>query len=134
MKTTHSRIRGSVLVLASLTSACVVGPAAPQRPVARESIAIVTPRCAGAHSCVLGHVTTALDATPIADAAVFLLREGAEIPLQTLTDEQGVFTVVDPPPGRYRLEVFKEAAKVELAGLELGRAGTTMVPVRLELD
>ncbi len=42
-----------------------------------------------------------------------------------------MFTVLDPPPGRYRIEVFKEAAKVELAGLELGRAGTTLVPVRL---
>lgn len=126
----------SLLLLASsLLAGCVAG--APVRPVVRESITILSPRCVGVHSCVLGHVTTALDATPIAQAAVFLLREGgdgSQEPIQTLTDEQGVFTVIDPPPGSYRVEVFKEAAKVEVAGLELGRAGTTMVPVRLVVD
>jgi hypothetical protein len=124
-----------LLLTASLLAGCA--NQAPVRPAARQSIAIVSPRCVGVHSCVLGHVTTALDATPIARAAVFLVREGddgSSEPIQTLTDEQGVFTVIDPPPGSYRVEVFKEAAKVEIAGLELGHAGTTMVPVRLVLD
>lgn len=126
----------SLLLLASsaLAGCAVQGPS---RPIVRENIAIVSPRCVGVHSCVLGHVTTALDAAPIARAAVFLRREGGEgsdKPIQTLTDEQGVFTVIDPPPGSYRVEVFKEGAKVELAGLELGQAGTTMVPIRLVLD
>jgi hypothetical protein len=124
------------LLLASFTlAACAVQ--GPPRPLVRDNIAIVSPRCVGVHSCVLGHVTTALDAAPIARAAVFLRREGgeeADKPIQTLTDEQGVFTVIDPPPGSYRVEVFKEAAKVELVGLELGQAGTTMVPVRLALE
>jgi hypothetical protein len=127
--------RALLLLASSLVAACVARP--PPRPVVRDSIAILSPRCVGVHSCVLGHVTTALDATPIARAAVFLVREGddgSSEPIQTLTDEQGVFTVIDPPPGSYRVEVFKEAAKVEIAGLELGHAGTTMVPVRLVLD
>jgi hypothetical protein len=130
---TLSLARTSVLLLAaSVLGGCLAR--APARPIVRESILIVSPRCVGVHSCVLGHVTTAHDATPIARAAVFLLREGSDEPIQTLTDEQGVFTVIDPPPGSYRVEVFKEAAKVELAGLELGKAGTTMVPVRLVLE
>jgi hypothetical protein len=122
------------LLASSLIGGCLAR--APARPVVRDSIAILSPRCVGVHSCVLGHVTTALDAAPVARAAVFLVREGegSSEPIQTLTDEQGVFTVIDPPPGSYRVEVFKEAAKVEIAGLELGLAGTTMVPVRLVLD
>lgn len=133
---TTSIARSLVLLLAaSLLAACM--PRGPVRPVLHDAIAIVSPRCVGVHSCVLGHVTTALDATPIARAAVFLMPEGGDDsrePIQTLTDEQGVFTVIDPPPGSYRVEVFKEDAKVEVAGLELGRAGTTMIPVRLVLD
>ena len=137
---TRRSLPTSVMVLVEVVVAwgtlagCVVH--VPERPVGRESISIVSPRCAGARSCVLGHVTTTLDAAPIAQAAVFLLPEGeaSQPAIQTLTDEQGVFTIIDPPPGSYRVEVFKEAAKVELAGLELGRAGTTMIPVRLALD
>ncbi len=67
----------TLLVVASLTLAgCLTQTRVPDRPVARESISIVSPRCVGARSCVLGHVTTVLDAAPIAKAAVFLTREG----------------------------------------------------------
>lgn len=127
-------------VLVALTLGCIAQAPA-QGPVARPSITIVAPRCAGASSCVLGHVSAALDASPIAKAAVFVQREdvtgedGEPIaPIQTLTDEQGVFTLIDPTPGRYRVVVIKEGAKIEASGLELGRPGTTILPIRLTLD
>jgi hypothetical protein len=136
MNTSRLARPSALLLLAMSLSAGCVTPT-PARPAVRNSVAILSPRCVGVQSCVLGHVTTALDAAPIARAAVFLVREdgeGTHEPIQTLTDEQGVFTVIDPPPGSYRVEVFKEAAKVEVVGLELGHAGTTMVPVRLAVD
>lgn len=132
-------------VLVALTLGCIAQAPA-QGPVARPSITIVAPRCAGASSCVLGHVSAALDASPIAKAAVFVQREAeagddGEVatgeppaPIQTLTDEQGVFTLIDPTPGRYRVVVIKEGAKIEASGLELGRPGTTILPIRLTLD
>lgn len=87
---------------------------------------------------MLGHVTTAATAQPVAEAAVFLVRElepGEDEPVRffALTDEQGVFVVDEPPPGRYRISVYKEASSVEVAGMELGGAGTTMLPVRLAI-
>lgn len=129
-------------VLVALTLGCIAQAPA-QGPVARPSITIVAPRCAGASSCVLGHVSAALDASPIAKAAVFVQREDVTgevatgeppAPIQTLTDEQGVFTLIDPTPGRYRVVVIKEGAKIEASGLELGRPGTTILPIRLTLD
>jgi hypothetical protein len=118
----------------ALVLGCVAGPTA-QGPVLRPSITIVSARCAGASSCVLGHVSTSLDAGPIAKAAVFVQREGEALSaIQTLTDEQGVFTLIDPPPGRYRIVVIKDGAKVEAVGLELGRPGTTLIPIRLALE
>lgn len=70
---------------------------------------------------------------------MFLEREpqtGETEPIRilALTDEQGVFVVDDPPAGRYRLAVYKDDSSVEVAGLELGREGTTMLPVRLGVD
>lgn len=118
----------------ALVLGCAVGPAA-QGPVLRPSISVVSARCPGASSCVLGHVSASLDAGPIAKAAVFLQREGEALAgIQTLTDEQGVFTLIDPPPGRYRVVVIKDGAKVEASGLELGRPGTTLIPIRLMLE
>lgn len=85
---------------------------------------------------MLGHVTASDTAAPVAEAAVFLEREsdpaeGEPIRILTLTDEQGVFVVDDPPPGSYRIAIYKGASSVEVAGLELGRDGTTVLPVRL---
>jgi hypothetical protein len=48
-----------------------------------------------------------------------------------LTDEQGVFEIDDPPAGRYRLSVYAPPREIEMAGIELGARGTTVVPVRL---
>lgn len=70
-------------------------------------------------------------------AAVFLEREaddaidGKPVRILTLTDDQGVFTVVDAPQGRYRLAVYKDARRLEARGLQLGSPGTIMIPVRL---
>lgn len=115
---------------------CAAGQA--PAPPAHDSVSVLSPRCAGSSSCVLGHVTTAATAQPVAEAAVFLIRElepGEDEPVRffALTDEQGVFVVDEPPPGRYRISVYKEASSVEVAGMELGGAGTTMLPVRLAI-
>ena len=72
---------------------------------------------------MLGHVTASGTAVPVAEAAVFLEREpqtGESEPIRivALTDEQGVFVVDDPPPGNYRLAVYKDDSSVEVAGLE----------------
>jgi len=124
-------------LVAGGTLACVVarGPgSAPQR----DTISILSPRCAGIRSCVLGHVTAASSAAPVAEAAVFLVRElerdeQEPIRILTLTDEQGVFVVSDPPPGSYRIAIYKDDSSVEVSGMELGDEGTTMLPIRLAL-
>jgi hypothetical protein len=125
----------ALLVLLSATLGCAVGPPSSRRQ--HDTVSILSPRCAQVRSCVLGHVTEADSAAPVAEAAVFFEREaepGSEpIRILTLTDAQGVFEVVDPPPGNYRLAVYKGASSVEVAGLELGRDGTTVLPVRLSM-
>ncbi|MEM7152913.1 MAG: carboxypeptidase regulatory-like domain-containing protein [Myxococcota bacterium] len=119
--------------------ACTVP--APTNPPVRAShrggVTFVQPRCATANSCLLGQVVTAETAIPLAQATVFLEREVAEdaapevVELTTLTDDQGVFAIEEPPAGRYRLQVFKRERRLEVRGLFLGEPGTTMVPVRL---
>lgn len=109
----------------------------PAEPFERDTISVLSPRCAGIDSCVVGHVTATGSSAPVAKAAVFLERDGPEdeaVRIQTLTDEQGVFTINDPPPGSYRIAVYKNASRVELNGMELGREGTTVLPVRLAVD
>jgi hypothetical protein len=65
-------------------------------------------------------------------AAVFLEREGPEsLVIMRLTDDQGVFTVVDAPAGNYRVAVYKDARRIEARGLELGAPGTMVVPIRI---
>lgn len=101
-----------------------------------DSISIFSPHCAGLRSCVVGHVTTPGSAMPVAEAAVFLVRdlgpdEEQPVRILALTDEQGVFVVDEPPAGRYRIAVYKEASHVEVIGMELGGPGTTMLLVRL---
>lgn len=91
------------------------------------------------NSCVLGHVTTTRTATPVAEAVVFLIRELEDDELEplrffALTDEQGVFVIDDPPPGSYRVSVYKDDSSVEVTGMQLRGAGTTMLPVHLGLD
>jgi hypothetical protein len=87
-------------------------------------------------------VTASETATPLARAAVFLqqipqegklteVAKGEGIRLQALTDDEGVFTVENPPPGRYRIAVFKGARHAELHGVQLGGVGTTLVPVSM---
>jgi hypothetical protein len=131
---------GVLAVLAALTFAgCTVGDRAAATRPQRDTISILSPRCAAVRSCVLGHVTASGTAAPVAEAAVFLEREpeaGEAEPIRilTLTDEQGVFVVDDPPPGSYRLAVYKGDSSVEVAGLELGRDGTTVLPVRLGVE
>jgi len=113
---------------------CIAGQIEPE-PM-HDTISTVSPRCAGVSSCVLGHVTAAGTAAPVAEAAVFLEREleaGEDEPVRiiALTDEQGVFIISEPPPGSYRIAVYKSESSVEVIGMELGREGTTLLPVRL---
>ena len=125
-------------VLAS-PSACTV-PAPPSSRASetthptRHNVAWVGPRCAGVQSCVLGRVTASENARPLSQAAIFLERQdkGSEsLLLLAVTDDEGIFTVVDPPPGRYRVAVYKDARKVEVGGVRLGGPGTTLLPVVL---
>lgn len=120
---------------------------APERRGAGE-VTLISPRCVGATSCVLGHVTAAENGAPLSRVAVFLepltadLAETEPSPadgepsprgptILALTDDQGVFTVVDPPPGAYRIAVYARSRKAEVRGLEIESKGTTMVPIRL---
>ena len=109
-------------------------------PGTRGGVTLLSPRCAKADSCVLGHVTAAESGNPLSHAAVFLQLEKGEGPAEgrgerewilALTDEQGVFEIADPPAGLYRLSVYAPPREIEIGGIELGAAGTTMVPVRL---
>jgi hypothetical protein len=131
-----SRGAGWVGVVLSLgvVLGCVAGKPEP-KPL-HDSVSIFSPRCAGLRSCVVGHVTASGTATPVAEAAVFLVRElepGEAEPVRilALTDEQGVFVVDEPPLGSYRIAVYKDASHVEVNGMELGGPGTTMLLVRL---
>ncbi len=134
-------VRASLAGLAlSLSSLCACALRLPQTgdrvPVGRDTISILSPRCAGVESCLLGHVTTAGSSDPVAKAAVFLERDPAPgepraVRIQTLTDEQGVFTIMNPPPGNYRIAIYKNASSIEVMGMELGRRGTTVLPIRL---
>lgn len=121
-----------------LAIGCAPAQRAAVAPAARDTISVVSPRCAGVRSCLLGHVTVANSAAPVAQAAVFLERElpGSDRPqlILRLTDEQGVFAVHDPPPGSYRIAVYKADSRVEVMGMQLGGEGTIMLPVRLALE
>lgn len=131
--------RASLLGLLAL-AACATAPnPSPTPRRARGGVSFIGPRCAGAESCLLGHVTAAESGAPLERAAIFLQAEGAappEVPadedyLVAITDEQGVFTIVNPPTGSYRMAVYSNSRRVEVSGLKLGSAGTTVVPVRL---
>ena len=138
-----------VAATVALLSGCAA-PAAYQRTAPAPSVAgevtLISPRCVGARSCVLGHVTAAESGAPLSQVAVFLqpmsaatepTKERAEAEgsspgmILALTDDQGVFTVVDPPPGDYRIAVYARSRKAEVRGLKIETQGTTMVPIRL---
>lgn len=129
--------RASLLGALLLGSACrAPAPSNPPTgPANRGGVTFVQARCASASSCLMGQVVTAETAAPLSRATIFLEREeggGDEaVQITTLTDDQGVFAVEEPPAGRYRLQVFKRERRLEVRGLTLGEPGTTMVPVRL---
>lgn len=131
-----------ISLLALGLTGCVQGVQSGSRGIApvqsRDRVTWLAPRCAGVRSCLLGRVTASESAIPLARAAVFLQLQSKDgdgaknaegVRLQALTDDEGVFTIADPPPGRYRIAVFKGARSAELRGVELGGAGTTLVPV-----
>jgi len=138
MRITLSSAPVGVLLGVLLLGACRA-PAAPTSPPVsaahRGGVTFVRARCATASSCLLGQVVTAETAAPLSQATVFLEREdegpGSAVQITTLTDDQGVFAIEEPPAGRYRLQVFKRERRLEVHGLALGEPGTTMVPVRL---
>jgi|GEM_PF-1295700 len=143
----RSRLAARLAALAvgvGLLAAC--GPPSllppPVSPTERGGIAFIGPACVGVSSCLLGHVVAAETAAPMARATIFFEREDtpeakteedaeAVVRIARITDDDGVFTVVDAPAGVYRLTVYKEGRKYEVRGLELGQPGTTVVPVRL---
>ena len=110
--------------------------AAPPGTAARGGVTLLSPRCERAESCVLGHVTAAESGSPMSHAAIFFQIEAAEATkkpgwILTLTDDQGVFEIENPPPGRYRLSVYAPPREIEMTGIELGAIGTTGLSVRL---
>ena len=129
------RFRSNLAFVVSL-AACGWKPwPPPASPWMRGGVTVTQPKCVAARSCVVGQVMAAESAAPLAGAAVFLQRE-SDAPARanrilTLTDDQGVFSVVNAPRGRYRLAIYKDARKVEVRGLQLGAPGTMMIPVRL---
>ncbi|RMG98289.1 MAG: hypothetical protein D6705_06275 [Deltaproteobacteria bacterium] len=113
--------------------AAAAGPPS-EAEVPRSRIVRIAPRCPQTKVCVVGHVVLAESADPVPGAAVFVAgrgRDGRPIRFVTRTDDEGVFTVTDPPEGVYRVAIYKDARYVEAKGLELGAAGTTVLPVRL---
>jgi hypothetical protein len=130
----------SLFALLGLGPACQAqGPSTPPMSSAfRGGVTFVRARCASAASCLMGQVVAAETAIPLSRATVFLEREHSDqadspqpVEITTLTDDQGVFAIEEPPAGRYRLQVFKRERRLEVHGLALGDPGTTMVPVRL---
>lgn len=138
----HLLRRVSLLGLLGLfgIAACATAPShVPTPRRVRGGVSFIGPRCAGAQSCLLGHVTAAESGAPLERAAIFLQVEGADAPpaaeppgyFVALTDEQGVFTIVNPPTGSYRMAIYSNSRRVEVSGLKLGSQGTVVVPVRL---
>jgi hypothetical protein len=135
------RRRIGALLLAALGAGCAPA-AATAVPDTRTAagvggVTFISPRCPAAASCLLGQVIAAESANPLVKAAVFLEREeqdsedGTPIRFLRLTDDQGVFTVVDAPAGRYRIAIYADERKLGANGLVLGAPGTTVVPVRM---
>jgi hypothetical protein len=132
----HRPIHLVALLVGSV--ACAAAPEHRPSPHALlDSIAPLAPRCAGVQSCLLGQVVAAESSAPLARAAIFLERDGADarddapLRITRLTDDQGVFTIADVPRGQSRLAVYKDARRHEISGVELGAEGTTVVPIRL---
>ena len=133
-------LAGALLLVLGLSACDQPATRAPVPPPARDKVTWLAPRCAGVQSCLLGRVTASESATPLSRAAVFLQRQpktgegdapGDGVRLQAITDDEGVFTIENPPAGLYRIAVFKGARHAELKGVELGGAGTTLVPVSM---
>ncbi len=137
----RQRAMGGLALLVATGSLAACAPATHVQTVAspalRDSVTLIGPRCAGTSSCLLGRVTAAESGQPLSQAAVFLEPlgdEGGEAEaamIIALTDDQGVFTIENPPHGSYRLAVYKQARHAEVRGVELGAAGTVVVPVML---
>jgi hypothetical protein len=129
------RLLGLALLLLGAACRAPVPVHPPVSAANRGGVTFVRAHCASASSCLLGQVVTAETAAPLSRATVFLEREdggtGGAVQITTLTDDQGVFAIAEPPAGRYRLQVFKRERRLEVHGLSLGEPGTIMVPVRL---
>lgn len=123
-------------VVLSALSGCVDPP--PQhreiRAPDRRQVTIITPRCADARSCFLGRITEAETGYGLADAVVFIQRIDAEDRIVKITDRQGVFELVDVAPGQYRVRVYKSSLRGEVAAMELGQPGTTVLTLALARD
>jgi hypothetical protein len=130
-------------------------------PNAGSHVQVLAPRCAASGAALVGSVVDRDGGEPVGLAAVFIDgREGASAPpigagsaavpgsdppasaskdaspsaptvLVTRTDEQGVFTLCDPPSGRYRVAVYARDRRVEVRGVQLGQPGVTLVRVAL---
>lgn len=102
----------------------------------RDAVLVTEARCAGVHSCLMGYVSAAESERPLSKASVWFEREedasvGAGQMFGATTDFEGVFVVVDPPPGRYTIGVYRGARRKEFRGVELGAPGTKVAVITL---
>ena len=115
--------------------ACSAAPRNPPRPPIRDAVLVTEARCAGVHSCVVGYISAAESERPLSNASVWFEREDASEGegemFGATTDFEGVFVVVDPPPGRYTIGVYRGARRKQFHGVELGAPGTRVAVISL---
>ncbi len=104
---------------------------APTLNAPRSAVTLVRSQCVNTTRCVLGFVHAAESGAALPGAVVFLQSDSDSAMLVAKSDEQGVFLVQDPPAGRYRLSVFQRSRRFEVHGVEIGPAGTTLIPIRI---
>jgi hypothetical protein len=150
----------SVLVTSGCTPS-VDGVSASAAPELGSRVQVLAPRCAASGAALVGSVVDRDGGEPVGLAAVFLdardvsasaveraasseasvANDSANTPrttkvetpplIVTRTDEQGVFTICDPPSGLYRVAVYARDRRVEVRGVQLGQPGVTLVRVAL---
>src|SRR5690606_9805550 len=95
--------RAVLAAFATGAMACTTVPALPETSASvtgRGGVTFIRARCPEVRSCLLGQVVAAETSAPMARAAIFLEREADDsidanpVRILTLTDDQGVFTVV----------------------------------------
>lgn len=150
----------TVLLVSGCTSH-MGGVSASVAPELGSQVQVLAPRCAASGAALVGSVVDRDGGEPVGLAAVFIdgrdastsapqgastsdasnAEDTAPTPstpggtqpsvIVTRTDDQGVFTICDPPSGLYRVAVYARDRRVEVRGVQLGQPGITLVRVAL---